>query len=491
MTRRVVSLWFPNLSSERSLRIKHTEGAFAVTAHVKNADRLVCLNADAEQYGLRRGMGLADARSYCPNLQTEVQNPQADQAFQSSLVRWAKRYCPWVGKDGVDGIILDVTGAAHLLGGEAALLDDIRMRMARSRLTVRVGMADTFGAAWALARFGQDRAETGDTLPAIQQLPVASLRITAKEDTALQRLGIKTIGQLAALPRATVGQRFGASVLMRLDQALGDQAESISPEANEPTYTTRLTLPEPIGLAKDVMAGVERLLISLCEKLTDTMSGARVLALRCRLVDGGEQTVELRLARPLRDPARMLPLFERGISEIDAGFGIDQLRLVAVQVETLPAEQTTQASHGQARYADGLNDLITRLGNRIGLENIQRFLPAESHIPERSFIIAPAAWSEPSGNWVSLTPRPIRLFPPEYVAATSNRPPSRFKWRGMSFNVGCITGPERIAPEWWLDDENWRHGVRDYWKVETREGHRLWMFYTPQNPNWFVHGVFA
>ena len=184
-------------------------------------------------------------------------------------------------RDGVDGLALDVTGAAHLLGGEEALLDDIRMRMARSRLTVRVGMADTFGAAWALARFGQDRAKTGDTLPAIQKLPVASLRITAKEDTTLQRLGIKTVGQLAALPRATVGQRFGASVLMRLDQALGDQSESISPEANASTYSTRLTLPEPIGLAKDVMAGVERLLIPLCEKLTDTMSGARVLALWC------------------------------------------------------------------------------------------------------------------------------------------------------------------------------------------------------------------
>lgn len=488
MTRRIVSLWFPNLSSERSLRIRHVEGAFAVTAHIKNADRLMCLNAMAEENGLRRGMGLADARSFCPQLQTELHNPQADQSFQSRLVRWAKRYCPWVGRDGVDGLLLDVSGSAHLLGGEAALLHDIRMRLARSKLTVSIGMADTLGAAWALAHYGQGRADAGNTLQTVQRLPIASLRITAKEDTTLQRLGIKTIGQLAALPRATVGQRFGASVLMRLDQSLGNHAESISPETNVPTYSTRLTLPEPIGLAKDVMAGVKRLLSPLCEKLTSNMSGARVLSLSCRRIDGGDQTVELRLARPLRDPTRILPLFERGISEIDAGFGIDQLRLVAVQVDALPAEQTT---HGKARYDDGLHDLITRLGNRIGLENIQRFLPAESHIPERSFIISPAAWSEPEGAWVSLNPRPIRLFPPEYVAVAKNQPPNRFKWRGMSFKVGHMTGPERIAPEWWLDDENWRHGIRDYWKVETREGHRLWMFHTPQNPNWFVHGVFA
>ncbi len=61
----------------------------------------------------------------------------------------------------------------------------------------------------------------------------------------------------------------------------------------------------------------------------------------------------------------------------------------------------------------------------------------------------------------------------------------------MTFRVERATGPERIAPEWWLSDENWRSGVRDYWKVETKQGRRLWLFYTPQNPGWFVQGQFA
>lgn len=477
------------MSSELVLRRRHHDGPFAVITQIKNADRLLCLNTAAEHRGLRRGMGLADARSFCPDLRTVEHHPQADQAFQIGLIRWAKRYCPWVGKNGGDGLSLDVTGSAHLFGGEDAMLSDMRMRLMRSKLTVCIGLADTIGAAWALARFGEGLAQTGKTRQALHALPVASLRITPKEDIILQRLGLKTIGQLADLPRATVGQRFGASVLMRLDQALGDQAESLSPEANPPNYATQLTLPEPIGLAKDVMAGVERLLWPLCEKLAQTMSGARVLSLICRRVDGADQCVELRLARALRDPSRILPLFAKGVDGIDAGFGIDQLRLVAIQVEALPAEQVTQYDKGHS--TDGLHDLMTRLGNRIGLENIQRFLPADSHIPERSFIISPAAWSDPVGPWGYANPRPLRLFPPEPVVAHGNRPPNKFKWRAMSFTVGRITGPERIAPEWWLDDENWRHGVRDYWKVETREGHRLWMFHTPQNPNWFVQGVFA
>lgn len=488
MTRRIVSLWFPRLISERRLRRADFEGAFAITAQINGANRIICLNDAAQKQGVKHGMGVADARSFCPHLKTEPHVPQEDQAFLGRLLRWAKRYCPWVGTDGSDGLLLDVTGSTHLRGGEAALLEDIGLRLARARLTVRLGLADTPGAAWALARFAQGRAKPGQTLEAMRNLPIASLRISAKDDSSLQRLGLKTVGQLAALPRATIGQRFGASVLMRLDQALGDRPESISPQISPPTYTTLLNLPEPIGLAQDMMAGIERLLVPLCEKLSQNMSGARILSLTCRRADGGDQTVELRLARALRDPARILPLFEKGVREINAGFGIDQLRLSALQVETLPPEQTT---HDQVRQADGLQDLMTRLGNRIGLENIQRFLPAESHIPERSFLIAPAAWSEPSGAWVSLSERPLRLCLPEHVAATSPTPPKRFKWRGMSLRIGQMTGPERIAPEWWLDDENWRHGLRDYWKIETLEGPRLWMFHTPQNPNWFVHGIFA
>ena len=209
---------------------------------------------------------------------------------------------------------------------------------------------------------------------------------------------------------------------------------------------------------------------------------------RSRRVDQASQQVELRLARALHDAARILPLFQRGVDQVDAGYGIDQLRLEAVQVEPLPARQL---SHTGASDSDALDDLISRLGTRIGLDNVQRVLPADSHIPEHSFIIASAAFSEPSQSWAARPSRPVQLFPPEAIAGGGVRPPARFRWRRMSFATGHVTGPERIAPEWWLADENWRSGVRDYWKVTTKQGRRLWLFYTPQNPGWFVQGEFA
>jgi protein ImuB len=173
---------------------------------------------------------------------------------------------------------------------------------------------------------------------------------------------------------------------------------------------------------------------------------------------------------------------------VDAGFGIDQLRLEAVRVDPLPARQL---NHVSVTAKSQVEDLISRIGTRIGLENIQRFLPADSHIPERSFVVSPAAWSEPGSGWSSPRPRPLCLFPPEPIAGHGPRPPRHFRWRRMSLTTARAIGPERIAPEWWLEDDNWRSGLRDYWHIETRQGRRLWLYHTPQSPGWFVQGEFA
>jgi protein ImuB len=487
-TRRVVSLWFPRLASDRVLRARPVDGPFALTLKQNSANRIYCLNQAALARGLHVGMSYADARAFCPDLQSRAADPAQDQRFLQVLSRWATRYCPWVGLEGVDGLVMNITGAAHLFGGEPAMLADMRNRLMRAGLSVQIGLADTRGAAWALAHFGEGIAPAGDPLPALRALPVAALRIDEQMSTTLQRLGLRSIGDLAGAARAPLTRRFGPGLVLRLDQALGAQPEELSVQADPPHYAVRMTLPEPIGLVSDVMAGTERLLESLCSKLKTHEMGARILCLSLRRVDHDHQQVELRLARPLRDPHRILPLFERGIHEIESGFGIDQLRLQAVQVEPLPVQQITHVS-GAGR--EKLEDLISRLGTRIGLENIQRFVPADSHIPERSFRSEPAAYCEPSSSWSCPQPRPICLFPPEPIAGRGPRPPARFRWRRMSLTTGRATGPERIAPEWWLEDDNWRSGLRDYWRVETRQGRRLWLFYTPQNPGWFVQGEFA
>lgn len=439
-------------------------------------------------------MALADARALCPGLVTAPADLQAEQGFLRMLLRWAERYSPLVGAEGADGLVADISGVAHLFGGEEGLRADMAARLARAGLGCVIAIADSRAAAFALARHGGGGvAPAGAMMAHVGRLPVVALRIDEETATGLGRLGLKTIADLTRVARAPLARRFGPGLMLRLDQITGQQGEAISAEAPPPHYGVRLTLPDPIGLHSDVMAGLERLLARLCATLALHQQGARRMRLELRRVDGTVAVADIGLARPMRDAVRILALFDHAAGDVDAGFGIDQLRLTAPVVERLaPQQLNARAETG----ADRLTDLITRLGNRLGFEAVQRFLPAESHIPEKSFLVVPAAYCEAATEpWPQGGPdRPVTVFPPEPISeagGSDGLPPRQFRWRRMRFRILRATGPERIAPEWWLDDPAWRSGLRDYWKVETAEGRRLWLFHTPQAPGWAVQGEFA
>lgn len=438
-------------------------------------------------------MALADARAICPDLATRPADLAREAAALASLRRWAGRYAPMVAADGVDGLMADISGVPHLFGGEADLRDDLQARLERAGLHAASAIAGTRGAAHALARHGGGIVPDGKLAEGIGHLPVTALRVDHDTAKALTLLGLSRIGDLALLPRAPLARRFGSGLVLRLDQALGVQAEPVAAELDAPHFGVRMTLPEPIGLQSDVMAGLARLLDRLCAKLSATHMGARRVRLELRRVDRGTAQVEIGLARPMRDPGRIAALFAKGVDEVDSGFGIDALRLTAPVVEALAPEQI--GGGPTIRHDDALADLLSSIGNRIGFDRVLRLLPAQSLIPERSFLLAPAAYStpepEPRRGGVQ---RPITLFPPEPVTAAPGTPPTRFRWRRMHFTTLRAAGPERITPEWWFDDPAWRSGLRDYWRIETQEGPRLWLFTTPQldsASDWYVQGEFA
>lgn len=482
------------------MRAHPIKGPFALIHTHKNAQQIYCLNIEAEQQGLDKAMSLSDARVLCPHLSTAIVDPHATARFLSTLIRWARRYCPWVGLE-ESGLVMDVTGSTHLFNiqgedGEENMVADIRARLLRARLGVSIGIADTRGAAWALARFANGQTQNappGKILAHIGSLPVEALRIEGETCTGLRRLGLRTIEDVTSRPRATLSRRFGPALLMRIDQALGEQREPVSPDPEPLRFAARLTLPEPIGLFDDVKGVLVRLLERVCDKLSRHEKGVRELQLTIRRVDQVSSQIEIGLARPMRDVVRIAALFERSLGEIDAGFGIDQMQLIATGVEDLALQQTSRIyAQDGSQENDALNDLVTRLGNRVGFDNITRVLPAQSHIPEKSFITVPASYSQAvKEGWEGSCERPLIIFPPEMIMANGSKPPSYFRWRAMHFTTAKTIGPERIAPEWWLDDPAWRSGLRDYWRIHTRQGRRLWLFFTPQQPCWFVQGEFA
>lgn len=464
------------------------DAPFALTFHQANTERLYCLNLPAQKAGLHKHMGLADARALCPDLQTRPASPHDDRRFIETLARWARRYCPWVGLEGHNGLVLDITGAAHLFGGEEAMLADMRSRLMRLGLSVEAGLADTRGGAFAVARYGGGIAPHGRTLEKIAPLPIACLRLDEGDVRALHQLGIKTVAALTKLPRASLARRFGPGLLSCLDQALGKKAEPLSPLAQPIRFSVSMTLAEPIGLVKDVMAVLAQLLTRLCAMLEKRQRGVRCLQLVVQRVDRENRHAELRLARPMRTPDRLLCLFARHVEQIDAGYGIDRIDLVANRVEELAPRQIDQTTKTTDTRLD---DLITRLANRAGLENITRYLPRDSHIPEHEFSQAPAAFFAPANDWSGHRPRPLKLFRPEPLFISTPQLPQRFNWRRMELTTAYSAGPERIAPQWWHATSDWRSGLRDYWQVQTFQGRRLWLFHTPQKPAWFVHGEFA
>ena len=544
--RRILSVWFPRLGAERLMRHQGlaADMPFAVVGEREQKQVLSSLSRGAEVAGLWRGQPLRDAQAICGHLVTRPRNLQAEAAFLDALTRWAGRFSPWVAAERPDALRLDITGCAHLFGGEETLIARVGAEAAQLGLTTRCGLADTVGAAWALARYAgaapgvvrsgdaieQEARATrsraarrhkrghvgppapGPDLPRIAPpgraysvlapLPVAALRLMPDQVEALARVGLRRVGDLLGQPRAPLARRFGRGLLERLDQAIGAVPEPVSPAAAPPRFATRLTLPEPIGLSADILAALDRLVPRLCALLRDKGRGARRVRLQAGRVDGSVCGIEAGLARAADAPDRIRPLLAHRIDEIDAGFGIEMLRLEAVRTEPLHARTVTghmeAADRARARRDQGpaVADLIGRIGGRIGMEAITRRHPVSSHIPEKTARVLAAAWSEPAGAWPAPpAPRPLMLWRPEPVMAPDRpRLSAEFRWRGRTHRLAAARGPERIAPEWWLDEPAWRNGVRDYWEVITQGGEKLWLFYAhgaAKSSGWFCQGRFA
>ena len=459
--------------------------------------------------GIGPGMALPDARAILPSLLAADADPAEDHRALAALAEWCGRYTPWVAPDGAAlagggaAILMDATGCAHLFGGEARMLEDITARIAALGLTVRAGMAATPGAARALARWTTGGrfaiAAPDETEAALAPLPAAALGLTSAAASALASLGLRTVGAVAALPRAALASRFGTSVLDPMDRALGRAPEPVSPAAPPVRHAARLAFAEPVARTDDIAAGLDQLLASLCTGLEREGQGARRLVLALYEPDGRTRQIHLGASRATRDPAHLARLFTEHLDDIDAAFGFDAMTLVATTTEALAERQAPLAGRGTRDTSDAARDdtlaaLIDRLANRLGADSVLRLAARESRLPERAAVGVPALAFKPNGSAPFAPPgapaRPLRLLPRpepvETVALLPHEPPALFRWRRVAHRVARAEGPERIAPEWWRTREA---DERDYWRVEDERGGRFWLYRA--GPAWFLHGVYG
>lgn len=518
--KRIAFILLPHWPTQRFCRRLRQAGdpppaePFALTEHAANTLRLSALSPQARAAGLSVGMPLADARAQLPHLSVAERPFAEERADLERLARWCVRFSPMAAPVHAvfeaHGLMLDVTGVAHLFGDEAdlaaAMIKDVRAL----RLSARVAIADTIGLSAALAGF-DPRAKAGVIAPpgaglsAIAHLPIAALRLEGAAEDGLRALGLKRVADVSRIARASLARRFGPGVMERLDQAAGQASEPLDPIAPAtPIFAVRKML-DPVVTLEGLSLVARDLCASLDEKLDAAGLGARAVRLDLARVDGAVTPIAVGFARAEKAAKRLarvlIERMERALDGVDLGFGVEAAALTVTKAER-PCAAVVDLDPDAARRAaaaEALSALRDGLAARLGHSAVTVWAGRESHWPERAQTpCAHDASFSAAGAAVSARPdRPLFLLarpePVEAMAEIPDGPPRRFRWRRLDFRVARAEGPERIGAEWWRGAGD----TRDYFRIETEEGRRLWLFREglygreTDRPRWYVHGAFA
>jgi len=480
----------------------YSDPPLALIGKVGRREEVVAACSAAKGLGIHVGMAATHARALVSDLDFRPSEPDADTALLDRLALFAvRRWRPIAAATPPDGLWLDLTGCAHLHGGEERFCRRLHAFCQRAGFTARVAIADTPGTAHAVARFGRPEVAivaAGRTGEALAPLPIAALRLSGTALGAAKRFGFETVADLLPVARGPLARRLGLPAITRLDQALGGVAEPITPREDAEVPCVERRLLEPIGTAEAIEQVMGDLLRDLAMVLQAAGLSVRSLRLVGLRVDGSEQVVAVGTSRPTREVPHLLRLLKLRIERIDPGLGLEQFWLVAPHTEPLDAVDLGAILAGDSQVRD-LSRLVDVVAGRIGPKAVFRVAPVESHVPERAVtrsdpVALPGTWPK----WQ----RPVRLFArPEplfqVIALLPDQPPRRFEWRGRAYKVVAGDGPERIHGEWWRrDGEVW--AVRDYYRVEEEQGGRYWVFRRGDGMesdtgdlSWWMHGVFA
>jgi protein ImuB len=513
----------------------------ALYEKIKGGLRLAALDPEAAREGLRIGQALADARALLPDLSVLEQDTALLVSAFADFADWHSNTSPLVAvmqdQAPFGDLILDITGVAHLFGGEAEMLAMALGRLRTLGYTVSGAIASTIGGAWAASHFAPGAIIAPHRLAEVLDgLPVAALRLDATQVGLLTQMGLKTIGQLRSRPRKPLLARFGASLILRLDQAYGHVEERMTPRLPPADHFVERKFFEPISTLEDVLLTVEGLAQSLSQVLETAGAGAQTFHLFLYRVDHKVMTLSLNAARLTRDPEHIASLFRHRAQRLeeenyDPGFGIDMVRLAAASLDRLDAGQI--GAFEMDTGAQDIDRLTDRLASRLGPLSVLRTEPVASHIPERAARLVPAL-AHRAGQPAhpgSGRERPLRLLPqPEPIAINAEVPdglPASMIWRRRQYRLVKAAGPERISAEWWRRNERLKlvpeiipkppepgetprpqpyrpdlplfdpvTQMRDYYRVEDGEGRRFWVFRLglyggPVHPSWYLHGLFA
>ncbi len=499
MAGRFVAIWFRYLKTDWfSVRENVLRTApFVLTTHERGRKIITAVNPVAEAEGIVTGMNLSDARALTPDIHAQEESPAFAEKTLFNIAIWCIRYAPVVAIHPPDGIIIDASGCAHLFGGEQSYLRMIVSRFQQLGYQVQAAIADTMGAALAVACFTIEPRviAPGRQLEAILPLPASALRLSSEILEKLQKLGLYHVHQFISMSRKALHRRFGDSLLLRIDQATGKEKEMLQPVVPIEPFSERLPCLEPISTRPGIEIALQQLLETICIRLRKEQKGIRSVTFTCYRLDGKQLQVELATSRPTHNPTHLFQLFSFRLDTIQPDLGIELFTLSVGKWEDLLPTQDALWKGSNGLTGAAFSELMDRIIIKVKDTRIHRYGPDEHYLPEHAY--KPIAFQEAiAAAWDGHKCRPIQLLavpePIQVVSPVPDYPPMLFIRKGKRHKVIKADGPERLEQPWWM-----ARGVhRDYYAVEDEEGRRYWLFReghydAAHKGQWFLHGFFA
>lgn len=471
-------------------------------------------------------MDLAHARSLLPtgtNVHLEAHRIDRELQALHALACWALRYSPLAAPDPPDGLWLDITGTQRVHRSESRLIRSASAAAARLGFANRVATASTIGCAWAAARFGPRdlaRVPDGCERQALADLPTAALRLENETIFGLEEIGITSVRHVLDLPRSSLASRFGAEVIDRIDQALGQMFEQIDPVRPQPPPRVELLFDGPTDQWESIQAAARQTLEQLIVQLAQRERGVRHLDVELLRPLAEPERLMIDLSRASRSIKHLWSLLHSRLERVDLTAGVEGVILTASRTARLRHEQACSESLGgrsDSASSRAWGELVDTLVQRLGADRVLRVEPIESHLPESCF--RQTSVMEPSSKTiasVTSADRPTLLLrapePVEVTALTPDGPVITIRWRGQWRQVIACVGPERLGPEWW----HWRTAQaeastnaqrrriaqllaecreappdRDYFALQTETGRWMWVCRQVGTGRWFVHGQWS
>jgi len=449
----------------------------ALVASASHRPDVVAVNDAARKRGIVPGLSIAAALALDPGVKTHLRDERAETHALKSIALWAGRWSSTISIEPPASVLLEIASGLNYFGGLDKLLGRIDAGLAAIGFPGIVATAPTAGAASLLARSGQPVVveEIPDCERRLAALPVALLENAQAVLDTLSGIGVRTLGELIALPRDGVARRFGQSLLDEIDRALGKQSDPRPPFVPPERYHGQLELPAPVDEVEALLFGIKRLVAEMVGFLHGR--GAGVTRLRCDLVheDVAPTSIVLGLTAT-RQVEHIMNVLRERLAREELPDRVEAIRLISEEMIPVRAKES-ELFPVASRSSEAGAQLIERLRARLGEDAVHALEHRADHRPELS-----SGQTVTIGGVARAASRRMPVIRPLWLLSS----PRLLAGDPAAAELKLLSGPERIETGWW---DGFEIG-RDYFVGRNARGETLWL-YRERSGEWFVHGIFA